>query len=122
MRYDERNIQEHYDKYIQQIANIYTNLDDDVLLKLEKKISKLEYDIKSYRHDLRVCEDEDLKLRDVIDEHLKFNHKHKLVIKVLKFIDKIIIKLPRVKIDWRRWKYDWEYNNNCINTNDSNSI
>ena len=97
MRYDER-----YDKYHEQIANIYSNLDDDIIVKLEKKVSKLEYDIKSYRHDLRVCEDEDLKLRDIIDNHQAFNYKHRYIIKVLKFIDKIIIKLPRVKIDWRR--------------------
>ena len=45
-------------------------------------------------------EDEDLKLRDIIDNHLAFNYKHRYIIKVLKFIDKI--KLPRVKIDWRR--------------------
>ena len=95
MRYDKN-----MDNYIEQVYNVLSN-DDDVV-KLEKKISKLENDIKEYKHDSRVCEDEDLKLRNIIDEHLAFNHKHRLVIKVLKFIDKIKIKLPRVKIDWRR--------------------
>ena len=79
------------DEVEQEIKNKYIN-----------KIDKLEDDIKAYKHDLKVCEDEDLKLRDVIDEHLKFNYKHRYIIKVLKFVDKIKIKLPRVKVEWKR--------------------
>ena len=93
MRYDKN-----MDNYMEQVYNVYSN-DDDVV-KLEKKIRLLENDIKAHKQDLRVCEDEDLKLRDIIDNHLAFNYKHRYIIKVLKFIDKI--KLPRVKIDWRR--------------------
>ena len=97
MRYDKN-----MDNYREQIANIYANLDDDVLVKLEKKISKLESEIRYYKQDLRVCEDEDLILRDIINNHIAFNYKHRIIIKVLKFIDKIIIKLPRVRFEWRK--------------------
>tara|TARA_R100000808_G_C2081133_1_gene104898 strand:+ start:322 stop:657 length:336 start_codon:yes stop_codon:yes gene_type:complete len=72
---------------------------EEVKNKYNNKIDELENKIQSYKHDLKVCEDEDLKLRDMIDKHLKFNYKHRYIIKALKFIDKI--KFPRIKIDWK---------------------
>ena len=79
-----------------------SNIIDSNSVDSSNKIEILKNEIKEYKHDLKVCEDEDLKLRDVIDEHLKFNHKHRYIIKVLKFVDKIKIKLPRVKVEWKR--------------------
>jgi len=72
----------------------------ELFKEFELKLNSLRVENKELTHDIKVCEDEDIKQRDIINKHSQFNYKHRFIIKVLRFIDNV--KLPRIKIEWRR--------------------
>ena len=75
----------------------------DLVRKIDSmrhKMDILEKEISERRQDAKVNELEEERLQSIIDDYYTFNKKHRLIFKLLKFIDKV--KLPRIKIDWRR--------------------
>ena len=65
-----------------------------------QRIDILEKEISERRQDAKVNELEEERLQSIIDDYYTFNKKHRLIFKLLRFIDRI--KLPRITIDWRR--------------------
>jgi len=71
----------------------------EIFDEFDYKLNRLKKENQELLSDVKVCEDEDIKQRDIINEYKHFNYKHRFIIKVLSFIDNI--KLPRIKIEWR---------------------
>ena len=75
----------------------------DLVRKIDSmrhKMDRLEKEISDRRKDAKVSEGVELRLCEINDKNHVFNYKHRYIIKLLKFIDKI--KLPRITIEWRR--------------------
>ena len=75
----------------------------DLVRKIDSmrhKMDSLEKEILDRRQDAKVNVLEEERLQSIIDDYYTFNKKHRLIFKLLKFIERI--KLPRITIDWRR--------------------